>query len=216
MPRKKSNLVVSTRTIERLSLYRRLLIGLREQEVSHVFSHQLADFARVTAAQVRRDLMYIGYSGSTQRGYEVTGIIESLAAFLDKPEGIGAALVGVGQLGTALLNYFVGRRPNLSIVAAFDVSPKCIGKDYNGCPCYPMEELKTVIKKEEITVAIVAVPGSKAQEVADELVQAGVRGILNFAPLRLSVPERVFVEDLDMTIALEKVAFYAQQDLVEY
>ncbi len=215
MARKKSNLVVSARTIERLSLYRRLLINLAEKDITHVFSHQLADFARVTAAQVRRDLMYVGYSGSTQRGYEVEGIIESLAAFLDKPEGVGAALVGVGQLGTALLNYFVGRRPNLSIVAAFDISPERIGQEFNGCPCYPMEELEVVIKKEKITVAIVAVPGAKAQQVADSLFAAGVRGILNFAPLRLSVPDHVFVEDLDMTTALEKVAFYAQQELIE-
>jgi len=210
--RKPASELPPERTIGRLSLYRRLLIGLQRLGITHVFSHQLAEYARVTAAQVRRDLMAIGYSGSTQRGYDVDACVISLADVLDRPGGQHVALVGVGHLGRALLNYFAGRRPNLSIVAAFDVDPDLVGHRLHGCECHSTDVLTDVLHEHGVTVAIVAVPGPVAQTVADKLVAAGIRGILNFAPVRLSVPDDVFVEDLDVTTALETVAFYAHRE----
>ena len=206
---------VPERTVERLSLYRRILLALRSDTSPHVFSHQLAAMAQVSAAQVRRDLMVIGYTGSTQRGYEVAGLSSALATFLDRPGGMGAALVGVGNLGRALMAYFVGRRPNLSIQAAFDSDPDRVDRVIHGCRCHGVESLERVVTELGLRVGIIAVPAPSAQAVADRLVASGVRGLVNFAPVRLWVPAGIYVEDLDMALSLEKVAFFARQGLEE-
>lgn len=203
---------ISERTIARLSLYRRLLNVLQAEGVTHVVSRQLADLAGRTAAQVRRDLMVLGYAGSSARGYEVAGLIQSMRQFLDHPGGQNAALVGVGNLGKALLRHFIGRRPNLAITAAFDSDPSKANRPINACRVWPMDRLARVVRSRDIRVAIIAVPPEVAQELADRLVAAGVRGILNFAPVCLRVPDDVYVEDLDMTVSLEKVAYFARRD----
>ena len=202
---------VSERTIGRLSLYRRLLNTLRAEGARNVYSHELAELAGSTAAQVRRDLMVVGYSGSPGRGYEIAGLLESLREFLDAPGGQGVVLVGVGNLGKALLAYFAGRRPNLRIVAALDNDPEKTGRLVHGCRCYPLEKLAGVIRRHGIRLAVITVPASAAQEVADRLVRAGVRGLLNFAPVRLHVPSGIHIEDIDMTTSLEKVAYFAHR-----
>jgi len=203
--------LISERSIGRLSLYRRLLNVLQGEGVRNIYSHQLAAMAGCTAAQVRRDLMAVGYSGSPTHGYEVPRLIESLREFLDAPGGQGVALVGVGNLGKAILSYFTGRRPNLQIAAAFDSDPYKVNRVIHGCRCYSMEHLAEVAEGQGIRLAIITVPAQAAQAVADALVQAGVRGILNFAPVRLRVPDHVHVEDIDMTVSLEKVAYFARQ-----
>ena len=111
--------MASNKSIRRLSLYRRLLNSLQAEGVESVYSHQLAAIAGVTAAQVRRDVMEVGYTGTPAKGYSVVGLIQSIRNILDAPEGQGVALIGVGNLGRAILAYFVGRRPNLSIKACF-------------------------------------------------------------------------------------------------
>jgi redox-sensing transcriptional repressor len=202
---------VSGPTVGRLSLYRRLLNVLRDEGVSHVFSRQLAAMAGRTAAQVRRDLMVVGYSGSPGRGYDVARLLASLREFLDTPGGQNVALVGVGNLGKALLSYFAGRRPNLRIVAAFDIDPGKANRVINGCRCYSSQRLAEMLAAKGIRVAIIAVPAAAAQDIADRLTACGVRGILNFAPVRLRVPPGVHVEDLDMIVSLEKAAYFARQ-----
>jgi redox-sensing transcriptional repressor len=203
--------MISNRSIGRLSLYRRLLNVLQAEGIRNIYSHQLATLAGCTAAQVRRDLMVVGYSGSPTHGYEVARLIESLREFLDAPGGQGVALVGVGNLGKAILTYFAGRRPNLKIVAAFDNDPYKANRVIHGCRCYSMENLHEVTKSQGIRLAIITVPAQAAQAVADALVKGGVRGILNFAPVRLRAGPRVHVEDIDMTVSLEKVAYFARQ-----
>lgn len=198
-------------TLERLTLYRRLLNVLHGEGVSHVFSYELAKMAGRTAAQVRRDLMVVGYAGSPARGYEVSGLIQSLRRFLDRPGGQSVALVGLGNLGKALLAYFTGRRPSLQIVAVFDNDPNKANRMIGGCRCYGMDRLAEILKARDIRVAIVAVPASAAQGVADGLVAGGVRGILNFAPAILRAPPSVYVEDLDMAMSLEKVAYFSRR-----
>ncbi len=207
--------MVSDKSIGRLSLYRRLLNVLQAEGGRSVFSHQLAHRAGCTAAQVRRDLMAVGYCGSPAHGYDVTGLIESIREFLDAPGGQGVALVGVGNLGKAIMAYFTGRRPNLQIVAAFDNDPYKANRVIHGCRCYGMEDLEEVVRKQEIRLGIITVPAAAAQAAADALVRAGVRGLLNFAPVRLRVPPSVYVEDIDMTVALEKVAYFARQGAAE-
>jgi redox-sensing transcriptional repressor len=202
---------ISDKTIGRLSLYRRILNRLKAEGKDNIYSYQLAGLAGGTAARVRRDLMAIGYSGSPSRGYEIIELTKSLAAFLDSPEGQQVALVGVGNLGRAILTYFSGRRPKLAITAAFDNDPNKVSRLVQGCPCHPAEEMPKIIREKGIDVGIICVPANQAQLTADRLVEGGVKGILNFAPYRLHLPADVYVEDMDMTAAIEKVAYFARQ-----
>jgi redox-sensing transcriptional repressor len=202
--------LTSAKTIARLSLYRRLLTNLQADGVRNVYSHQLAALTGGTAAQVRRDIMAVGCAGSPTRGYDVEQLCGEISGVLDDPDGQAAALVGVGNLGRALLAYFLQRRPKLMIRAAFDSDPAKAGRVINGCRCHPLEEMGEVIAAEGIEVGIIAVPVEGAQRVADRLTRSGVTGLLNFAPTRLRVGEDVFVEDIDLTTSLEKVAFFAR------
>ncbi|MCC6694488.1 MAG: redox-sensing transcriptional repressor Rex [Candidatus Hydrogenedentes bacterium] len=201
--------MASNQTIGRLSLYRRLLHGLQSDGVRNVYSHQLARLAGATAAQVRRDIMVVGYSGSAAHGYEVGALMESIGQFLDTAPVQRVALVGVGNLGRALLAHFVGRHHRFSIVAAFDVDTHKTGRVIHGCRCHTLAELGEVLAAQEIRIAMLAVPPGEAQETANRLVDAGVTGILNFAPVRLWAPRNVYVEDMDVTMALERVAYHA-------
>lgn len=203
--------MVSDKTIGRLSLYRRLLNALVAEGRTYVYSHQLATMAGGTAAQVRRDLMAIGYSGSPTKGYEVAELLESIRNFLDEPAGQAVALVGVGNLGRALMAYFAGRRPNLTIAAAFDSDPYKVGRVIHGCQCHDVERLAEIVPQLGIDVGIITVPAEGAQAVADALVRAGVRGLMNFAPCRLRVGPDIYVEDIDVTMTLERVAYFARQ-----
>lgn len=203
--------MLSEKIVGRLSQYRRVLHNLAESGIRQIFSHELAAYAGVSAAQVRRDIMHIGYSGNPNRGYGVNELLESIRSFIDAPGGQRVALVGVGNLGRAIIAYYAGRRPNLSIVAAFDSDPEKWGRVIHGCRCYPSDEIGTVIADKDISCAIITTPADTAQDVADGLVSAGIRGILNFAPVALKVPGGVYVEDIDMATSLEKVAYFARQ-----
>jgi len=200
----------SAKTIGRLSLYRLLLDNLRRDGADAVYSHELAAAANCSAAQVRRDLMSLDYAGSPVHGYRIAELVNSIDSFLDHPQGQAVALVGVGNLGRAILSYFRGRRPKLSIVAAFDEDEHKTNRVINGTWCHAMNELRQVVKEKNVLVGIITVPAGAAQVVADRLVEAGVRGLLNFAPMRLKVPPHVYLEDLDMTMSLEKVAYFSR------
>ncbi len=192
-----------------MSLYRRLLRRLQEKGAQNIYSHQIAELAGVTAAQVRRDWMAIGYKGSSSSGYNVQGLIESIGGFLDSPLGQNAALIGTGHLGRAILAYFVGRNPKLNIAAAFDNDPEKIGTMIQNLKIEDIARLKQTIEQKKITIGIIAVTADAAQEVADRLVDAGVKGVMNFAPVILQMPKEVFVENIDLAVALEKVAYFA-------
>ncbi len=204
-------MVIPARMVERISAYRRHLRRWLAEGRTRIYSHELGALIGCTPAQVRRDLMTIGYAGSPARGYDVVKLIERIGEMLDPPKRDGIVLVGVGSLGRAILNYFRGTHPELLLVAAFDIAPEKIGQSCHGCPCYAASEMETVLRGRPVPVGIIAVPADGAQEVADRLVRAGVRGLLNFTPVRLRVPPEVFVEDVDIATSLEKVAFYACQ-----
>jgi redox-sensing transcriptional repressor len=157
--------------------------------------------------------MPTGFTGSPIKGYSIAGLLQNIGNLLDDPEEQRVALVGVGNLGRAVLAYFMGRRPNLSIVAAFDQDPTKMNRVIHGCRCYPMDELDAVVREQEVEVAILAVPANAAQAIAEQLIVSGVRGLLNFAPVSLRVPNDVYVEDLDMAISLERVAYFARHGL---
>ena len=198
------------KTIERLSIYRRLLHMALEDGTRSIYSHELADRIGGTAAQVRRDLMGVGFSGNSKSGYEVEGLIEAIGHALDHPGGEPVVLMGLGNLGRALLRFFEGQHPTLKIVAAFDTDPRKAGRVIHGCRCYGLEELDAFVARERVRVAILALPAAAAQPMAERLAAVGISGLLNFVPVPLRLPSRVFVEDINMMSALEKVSYMAR------
>jgi len=201
------------RTVGRLTLYWRTLRDLGKGAQAGIFSHDLASKAGVTAAQVRRDLMVVGYTGTPAHGYDVLKLRGHIEAFLFPAGEQRVALAGAGNIGRALLKFFSSRRPTLKIVAAFDKNPDKYGRLIGGCPCHSIEEAEQVIRDLGITVGIIAVPTDEAQFVASRFVAAGVRGILNFARTPLQVPPEVYVEDIDLAMSMDKVAYFARQPL---
>jgi redox-sensing transcriptional repressor len=204
---------LSEKVVARLSLYRRLLTDHFDTARTQIYSHELARLACVSSAQVRRDIMAIDYFGMPNRGYGVRELITDLNRILDNPSGERVALVGIGNLGRAVISFFNGRRPSLSITAAFDNDSEKINRVLFGCRCYPIDKLAEVVSAEQITTAVITVPSHVAQQVADRVVDAGVRGILNYTAVPLRVPHHVFLMDRDMTMALETVAFFSRQDV---
>ncbi len=201
---------ISTRSVERLSIYRRVLLHGRHELGASVYSHELAQACQLTAAQVRRDLMAIGYSGNPNSGYDVKRLLSSLAAFLDSQEVRAVAIVGMGYLGRAIAAFLANRSSKIKLAAAFDVDLDKIGQTFSDVRCYSARQMRGVLEEKAIDVAIITVPAEHAQKAAEQLVAAGVTGILNFAPVVLRLHERIYVENIDMTVALEKVAFFAR------
>ncbi len=203
---------LSSKTVERLIVYRRLLASRGEGQARHIYSHELAGLARVSAVQVRRDLMEAGFSGSPSRGYEIDQLLDRIDRILDAPDGMKAVLVGVGNIGRALLSFLAGRGLKIEIVAAFDSDSSKIGRVISGCRVHDTQVLVERVRDLGAYIGIIAVPGPQAQAAADALVEAGVTGILNFAPVPLSVRAGIQVEQVDIMRAMEKVAHFAKQE----
>jgi redox-sensing transcriptional repressor len=196
--------------VSRMSRYRRLLQSLHESGVESIYSHQLARHAVVSAAQVRRDLMVIGYSGSPNKGYDVAACIESIGSFLDGPVRQEVALVGVGNLGHAVLSHFADKSPSVAIVAAFDVDPTLTDTLVHGVRCVDASVMEDLVRDLGLQIAVLTVPGDVAQEAAETLVRAGVKSIISFTPTPLALPNDIFVEYMDITAALESAAYFAR------
>jgi len=201
---------LAEKQVARLSVYRRLLQDRPAGSRPEIYSHDLAALSRNTAAQVRRDLMTIGFTGSPARGYRVEQLIEAIGRTLDAPDGQSAALCGVGNLGRALLDYFTIWRPQLRIVAAFDTDPDKAGRVIHRCRVWPLADLEPVVREQGITVGVITVPAAAAQRVAETMLSAGIRGFLNFAPTPLHLPADAYVEEMDITTSMEKVAYFAR------
>jgi redox-sensing transcriptional repressor len=201
---------LNRQTLARLVAYRRLLKQLRASATEYVFSHALGGSLGVTAAQVRRDVMELGYLGNPARGYRVTDLLDRIALVLDAPEPQAAVLVGAGRLGSALVSFFTNWSPKLRIVGVFDSDPAKIGTELYGHACRKPTGLPRVIRRHKVDVGIIAVPSDAAAAVARTMVAAGVRGVLNFAPVQLNVPDGVYVEQIDLTVSIERVAYMAR------
>lgn len=201
---------IPVKTIERISRFRRILSNLLEEGRSHIFSHELASLTNNTPSQVRRDLMLIGHSGSPRKGYEIQLLRDQIDALMDDPEGQKIALTGIGYLGRAIMTYFMGRRPKLTIAAAFDIDPTKINRVISGCRCYHVDQTEAIIKKENITIGIITAPASAAQKIADRYVNSGIKAIVNWAPTLLHIPDGIFIETRDITMSVEKAAFFAK------
>lgn len=194
-------------TVKRLSLYLRELEPLAERDQQTLSSKQLGDALGLTDAQVRKDLAFFGQFGHPGIGYKVSELIKELRKILGTDRQWNAAIVGAGNIGRALMPYARFRRKGFEIVAVFDSDPKVVGTTVSNHKVRPMSDLKALVKDRNIQIGIVAVPAQAAQKVADALIDAGVRGILNFAPMRLDVHKKVSVASVDFLLSLEQLAF---------
>lgn len=199
------------KTVERLSQYRRVLLKNFLKEKLNIFSHEIAGMMHITPVQVRRDLMLIGYSGSQRKGYEISKLIERIGDIIDSKEGQKVALVGLGNLGRAILRYLNKKNSNLKIVAAFDNNSEKINKEVSGVMCYHIDQLPTIVKNKKITIGILSVPAEHAIAVAKAFTKSGIKGILNFTTAPLNIPSDVFLEEYDMITSLEKVAYFSKR-----
>jgi redox-sensing transcriptional repressor len=194
-------------TVRRLPIYLRGLMVSADQGHEHISSQSLADSVGVDAWQIRKDLSYFGDFGTPGVGYNIEKLARGIKKTLRLDVIRRAALVGVGDLGSALLAYPGFRTYGLDIVAAFDVDPEKIGRVLNGIEIEDAAQIGS-LKQREISLAIVAVPRMAAQITVDCLVAAGVKGILNFAPCKLAAPRRIKVITLDIAMELARLPYY--------
>jgi redox-sensing transcriptional repressor len=192
----------------RLSLYVRQLEHLAERGVEKISSRQLAETLQITDAQVRKDLAYFGQFGRPGVGYSVGELIEQLRRILQTDRVWKVIIVGVGDLGRALLRHKGFLRKSFEVVSAFDISRRLIGSNVGGVTVRHMKGLSRFVKRSGVKLAVVAVPSAAAQEVADRLCEAGIQGILNFAPTSLQTPESVTVRQVDLAAQLEQLSFH--------
>ena len=193
--------------VSRLSLYLRELQHLMRDGQETTSSTQLGRLLGFTDAQVRKDLAYFGQFGYPGIGYRCDELVAAIKRILGTNREWPVALVGLGNLGRALLGYRGFGEQGFRVVAAFDVDPNKVGAQIEGVPVYAIADLHRVIQEQNIRLAIVAVPAAAAQGVAEQVVQAGVEGVLNFAPVTISLPKEISTVGVDLAIELEQLAF---------
>ncbi|MCM3761084.1 redox-sensing transcriptional repressor Rex [Alkalihalobacillus oceani] len=204
---KSEQMKIPQATAKRLPLYYRFLENLQASGKQRVSSTELSEAVKVDSATIRRDFSYFGALGKKGYGYNVNYLLSFFRKTLDQDELTKVILVGVGNLGTAFLNYNFSKNNNTEIVMAFDVDQEKVGKDIGGVTIYHLEQLTELIDP-EVTVAILTVPAFAAQKIADQLVQSGIKGILNFTPARLDVPEEVRVHHIDLSVELQALVYF--------
>jgi redox-sensing transcriptional repressor len=206
---------LSRASVHRFSLYLRHVERLLHEGAPKVSSSQLGEALGINDAQVRKDLAYLGNIGQPGIGYHLPDLVVALRRCLGIDRPWPAVLVGVGNLARALLRYRGFQRQGFTFVALIDSDPRKIGQQVDGLTVQPPEQLPEVIAKTKAELAVIAVPGEAAQAVADALVSAGVRGILNFAPTVLRVPPKVSLVSVDLAVQLEQLAFLVHLGLAE-
>lgn len=199
-------------TAKRLPLYYRYLLLLNDEGKDKVSSTELAEAVQVDSASIRRDFSYFGALGKRGYGYDVKNLLSFFKKILNQDTLTNVALVGVGNLGHALLNYNFKRSNNIRISCAFDINPEITGKITQGVPVYSMDEMKQQIADQQIRIAILTVPQATAQKTADEMIEAGIKGIMNFTPIRLSAPSGVRVQNVDLATELQTLIYFLDSD----
>lgn len=195
-------------TAKRLPLYYRYLNILHDGGKDRVSSNEFAEAIHVDSATIRRDFSYFGALGKRGYGYDVDDLIEFFKNILHQDRLTNVALIGVGNLGHALLNFNFHQDSNIRISAAFDTNPKNINTIQGGVPIYPMDQIVAQLKEQQISVVILTVPSNVAQEVANQVAQAGVNGILNFTSIRLNVQAGIRVHNVDLTNELQTLIYF--------
>lgn len=195
-------------TAKRLPIYYRYLNMLSDAGKKRVSSNELAEAVKVDSATIRRDFSYFGALGKRGYGYDVENLLEFFKKTLNQDKLTNVALIGVGNLGHALLNFNFHKSNNVRINAAFDINEEITGTIQSGVPIYPMGDMKEQLKIQQIEIVILTVPANVAQGVTNDLIEVGVKGILNFTPLRISVPESVLVQNVDLTNELQTLIYF--------
>lgn len=203
------------RTIERLSKYRRLLEKYRESEGTYIFSHHLARMLNLTPVQVRRDLMLIGLSGNHRKGYNINELVKLIGKTIDQEKGHNIAIVGMGNLGRAVTRFIRKNKTRMNIVASFDIDQSKINDSMEGVPCYNVSMIGHFVEKLGIDIIILTASPESAQEVANEVIASGVKGILNFTSAHLDVPKYIYLKDYDIITSLEEIGFFIKNPLAK-
>jgi redox-sensing transcriptional repressor len=198
-------------TVARLPVYLRSLFEVAEAKTATISSERLAELAGVNAAKVRKDLSYLGSYGTRGVGYDVEFLLYQISRELGLTQDWPVVIVGLGNLGHALANYRGFPARGFRIVALVDADPGKVGERIGDLTVRHIEELPQVVAKERVAIGIVATPAAAAQDVATQLVEAGVTSILNFAPSVVSVPPHVSLRKVDLSIELQILSFYQQR-----
>ncbi|CAM4038364.1 redox-sensing transcriptional repressor Rex [Mesobacillus zeae] len=202
------NMKIPQATAKRLPLYYRFLLNLHSSGKQRVSSAELSEAVKVDSATIRRDFSYFGALGKKGYGYNVNYLLTFFRKTLDQDETTKVALIGVGNLGTAFLNYNFSKNNNTKIEIAFDVDEGKVGTNIGDVPVYHMDQLDEKLVKEGIQVAILTVPSSVAQPITDRLVAANIKGILNFTPARLNVPNDIRIHHIDLAVELQSLIYF--------
>lgn len=197
-------------TAKRLPIYYRYLKFLLDAGKTRVSSTELSDAVKFDAATIRRDFSYFGALGKRGYGYDVESLLDFFAKILNQDTLTNVALIGLGNLGHALLNFNFHKNSNVRVSAVFDINQELINTIQSGVPVYDIKDMVNQIQDQRIEIAILTVPQSEAQATTDLLVKAGIKGILNFTPLRVTVPEKVRVQNVDLTNELQTLIYFIE------
>jgi redox-sensing transcriptional repressor len=194
-------------TIIRLSVYSRYLTEVDRKGIITISSGDIAEGVGVSPAQVRKDLAYFGEFGIRGVGYNAKDLRRNILRILGLSEGWDLSLIGIGNLGMALCSYQGFKDRGFIITSIFDNNPEKIGKFVNGIEIMAVDRIEEIIPQRKTQIAVITVPVDAAQEVADKLVKAGIKAILNFAPIALNVPPEIELRNVDLTVNLEVLTF---------
>ncbi|MBN1899776.1 redox-sensing transcriptional repressor Rex [Candidatus Sumerlaeota bacterium] len=194
--------------IKRLALYCRILHRIEMDGLTRISSKILAQFLGITPAQVRKDLAYFGQFGVPGFGYNPHDLRIHLKKILGTDRIINLAIIGVGNLGKALLSYVGFKTQGFKFIAAFDLDQRKVGRKINELKVSSINELEKILKDSDVDIVVLTVPANAAQEVVDRLVKCNITAILNFAPIRIDVPSHVRIHSVDLAMELERLSFY--------
>jgi len=200
-------MLVNKKIISRFSQYRKALIRFQELGLIKVFSDSLGEAVGVTSAQVRKDFSLYGISGNKRGGYQIQDLLDELQSILGKDKVHDVVVVGIGNLGQALIHYGGFEKENIHIIAGFDIDPAKLSKS-SRIPVYHLDELNTFVCQNNIEIGILAVPDAAAQHVCDIMVESDIKGILNFAPIGLKAPADVVINNVYLQAELENVIYF--------
>lgn len=198
-------------TTKRLPLYYRFIQNFANAGQKRISSQELSEVMKIDSATIRRDFSHLGAFGKKGYGYDVQSLLEFFRKTLDQDEATNVALIGVGHLGSAFLKYNFQRNHNTKIVLAFDTNSPLEGELISGIDTYHPDRIEEKIAEYGIEVVILTVPSRSAQEVTDRLAKTDIKGILNFTPVRIAVPEHIRVQTIDLSVELQTLIYQIKQ-----
>ncbi len=198
---------IAESTVRRLSLYLRFLEEFEEQGIETVSSEALAARGGTTSAQVRKDLSFFGSFGKRGLGYSVQELVQKLRGILGLGRTYRVAMIGAGKIGSALVQYRGFKQRGFEIVAIFDTDAAKVGRGWNGLTVQDARELESALRDQRVDIAVIVTPADSAQSVADRCVALGIKAVLNFAPVQLTVPDDVVVKTVNLALELETLSY---------